>query len=102
MNEVNKIYLWLYVILSEKHQRKHQKQNSAANRGVKDFYSKATPFSNGYAAVCIDKEWHYIDSEGNIVLSGDFEDDNGMTADGTTFVFVNNEWKLLQLYSYGH
>ena len=47
-------------------------------------------------------EWFYIDTQGNKCIEGDFEDACDMTDRGTAFVRVNDEWRLLQLYSFGY
>ena len=69
---------------------------------IQPTYDEAKSFANGYAAVCTDGEWFFINEQGNKVISGNFEGAYDMTDNGTAFVCVNNEWRLLQLYSYGH
>ena len=65
-------------------------------------YDDAKSFANGYAAVCRNGEWFFIDEAGEEVISGDFTGAYDMRADGCAFVCVNNKWKLLELYSFGH
>lgn len=76
--------------------------DTEGNIFIEPKYDEAKTFSYGYAAVCMGDEWFYIDTQGNKCIEGDFEDACDMTDRGTAFVRVNDEWRLLQLYSFGY
>ena len=64
-------------------------------------YEDAQSFQNGYAAVCIDDLWGYIDEKGELVIYAQFVTATKFSSSGTAAVQeeVNGEenWKLIQL-----
>ena len=60
-------------------------------------YEDAKPFSNGYAAVCKDGIWGYIDENNYMVIQPVFDAAGLMTADGVAPVCHGATWTLIQL-----
>lgn len=63
------------------------------------YYQDARSFSNGYAAVKQNGRWGFIDLEGNVVIDYTFDEANDFNASGCAFVYFEDSWHLLKLYS---
>lgn len=63
------------------------------------YFDDARSFVNGFAAVCGDGLWGYIDQEGNEVIAYQFMDAKDFSPKGCAFVKTENAWILLRLYS---
>ena len=60
-------------------------------------YEDAESFENGFAAVCTDKSWGYIDETGNQVIKPQYEAVTAMSDQGTAAVLQGGKWTLIQL-----
>lgn len=63
------------------------------------YFEDARSFVNGFAAVCKDGMWGFIDMEGNVVLDCQFAGAKDFNSSGCVFVKNEENWQLLRLYS---
>lgn len=63
-------------------------------------YDEADSFSNGLAAVRDEEKWGYINLEGETAITPCFEGAAPFTTDGTAFVKIGDDYKLLKLIRY--
>lgn len=61
-------------------------------------YENACSFSNGYAAVCIDGLWGYIDESNTLRIPAEFTECRNMSSSGIAFVKQETGWQILKLY----
>ncbi len=63
------------------------------------YFDDARSFVNGFAAVCDDGLWGYIDQQGNEVIGFQFADAKDFNPYGNAFVKTENAWVMIRLYS---
>lgn len=89
---------WLH-----EHTKKSAVYNVDSKRLVTDFiYEDYTSFIDGYAAVCVDGKWGYIDETGKEIVSCKYEQNekfpvNYYPNEGYGVLYKNQEWSLIQL-----
>ena len=59
-------------------------------------YEDAQSFRNGFAAVCVEGIWGYVDESGRMVVKPEFEEATPFSDQGTAAV-KREEWGLIQL-----
>lgn len=60
-------------------------------------FEEAHSFLNGYAAVKVHGKWGFINEKGKLVIEETFADARDFNEQGSAFVMVGNQWKLLKL-----
>lgn len=72
--------------------------NAEGERLSENTYEGARSFSNGLAAVCIDGEWGFVDTNETVVIAPEFRNAKDFNEKGSCFVQTGDKWQLLKLY----